>query len=143
MENQIVGNVLRGQHQDIMEGVEKIRQFLKPNQDREGWEAARTALGELGRKLRVHLLQEEELLYPRLLGSADDATRITAQDFSRDMHPLNNRIHGMVLELKEQGDRSSPGQPNPSHAIMKGLVEALARRIEMEESILFPLLDAR
>ncbi len=131
---------LRRQHQQLAEAVARLAPQLHPCVVAAEASSIRTALASFAGALNVHLAMEDESLYPMMLASTDPTTRSTAAMFRRDLGGLAT----MFLEYMEQwpGADSLVARPVEFCAQTEAVFDALAKRVQQEESALYPLADA-
>lgn len=127
--------LFREQHRDLAAiGARLGRELGQPHRA-----GVRSLVSELAGTLRVHLAMEDQRLYPKLVMSRDEAIAATART-----------IHGEVGELRDAAeayfarwpsDRDIESRRADFDAETRAILEALGRRIALEDDELFPLLD--
>lgn len=125
----------------MIEELGKVRELLASDRGVRDWETARSRLKEWEQRLSLHLTQEDQLLYPRLRASDDAMIRWIVEDFLQEVSPQTERIHHILERLNNYGSRLAPGELDQVRGVLEGLTTALANRVEMEESVIFPLLE--
>lgn len=91
---------------------------------------------QLRNQLIAHLKREDWVLYPSMLTSRDRLLAATAQDFADEMGHISEAFSAYSRQwLPEAIAADWPGYCTAT----KGILGALARRIEREDSELYPL----
>lgn len=121
-------------HRAILEAIDGIEARLgQPD----GTEALIIDLRAVRARIELHLVVEDRFLYPELCAARDPELRQRAQSFQIE-----------VGDLREQfihfADQHLHGQPEPLALAeaTAALLQALRRRIERENSELYPLAAA-
>ena len=131
-------NDLTRQHKEIYELI----RFLKSNMDENKvkQEAAMLAqnINILSGKLKIHLIGEDDYLYPKLLGGEDSKAKATAERFFKEMGNLSK----VFAEYKTKYNIPPRILNNIEDYIKdtKSVVEALENRMEREDKELYILL---
>lgn len=132
--------MLRDQHDDLLEVVTALGRLLGHRAGANA-EEIRHLLSLLAGKVKVHLAMEDNSLYPRLVQSPDPRVRETATRFSREMGGIRDAFVTYLghwpTPLRIQQD------PQTFCRETEQLFEVLGRRIQSENTILYPLLDAQ
>ncbi len=89
--------------------------------------------------LKTHLKGEDEDLYPMLLDHKDEKVRSMAQDFITKM----GGIKKVYSDYNDKWKTVAAIKDSPDSFISdtRGLIEALAARIEKEDNQLYALVD--
>ncbi|HYE48297.1 MAG TPA: hemerythrin domain-containing protein [Azospirillaceae bacterium] len=127
----------RRQHTEITTLLEQLHALLLVPQPAAGDSLAAT-LRRLTGKLTVHLAMEDQSLYPRLLQSPDARIAATAARFQQEMSGIREAFQqflGRWTDAAIQADRAG------FSAALDALSAVLSRRIERENTELYPLLD--
>lgn len=129
----------RKQHDELLGLANSLAAELDSTKLAKDATAARSALSKLAGKLTLHLSAEDQHLYPDLMASDDSETRATAKKFVDEM----GGIASAFLAYNEKWRTTSSIQSGPAEFIeeTKGIYGALAKRIEMENTKLYPLMD--
>ena len=100
---------------------------------------ARSILNKLAGKLLLHLGAEDQFLYPHLLASANAETKRIAQQFVDEM----GGIAQAFVAYNNKWKTSANIQADVTGFIgeTRAIYAALAKRIEKENTILYPLMD--
>lgn len=124
------------QHEEIRALLAQIEGML-PEKVAESTFEVLMKVSELAGKLKMHLAQEDRVLYPSLLRHQDARVRDTADRFTREMGGLAETFTG--FRTKYAGVNAIKGDPEQFQREMRRLASALRRRIEAEEKELYPL----
>lgn len=104
--------------------------------DRAALEDFHGARTQLRNQLIAHLKREDWVLYPSMLTSSDRLLAATAQDFADEMGHISEAFSNYSRQwLPDAIAADWPGYC----AATKGILGALAQRIEREDSELYPL----
>ena len=129
----------RQQHESIKFIIQEIRQLLTEENFLEQLGAIRKNLSALTGKLKVHLLMEDEFLYPRMLKNREDTVRETAQKYAEEMGNMN------PLFAEYTGKWRSRLAVEEAPALFKRetqeILEKLMNRIDRENNELYALFD--
>lgn len=131
-------NDLKRQHKEIAE----ILEYLKSNLEEEQVRVESTKLAQniniLAGKLKIHLIGEDDNLYPKLLDGTDAKAKATAERFFKEMGNLSQ----VFTDYKGKYNISPRILSNIEGYIVdtKALIEALQARIEREDRELYILL---
>lgn len=131
-------DVLKRQHKDIREMINFLNVNLGENKVRAESSQLAQNISVLSGKLRMHLLSEDESLYPKLLNGTDVKAKETAERFSKEMGNLSQ----VFAEYKVKYNISSKILMNIEGYIKdtKNIIEALENRINREDAELYTLL---
>jgi hypothetical protein len=131
-------NDLKRQHKEIQEIIDFLKLNLQENKVRAEASQLAQNISFLAGKLRIHLLSEDDSLYPRLLGGTDTKAKETAERFFKEMGNLSQ----VFAEYKVKYNISSRILSNVEAYIKdtKIIVEALENRISREDKELYVLL---
>jgi hypothetical protein len=130
---------LRRQHKEILSVVSRIRMHLDDTQGGKTAVTLRDLLSEMSGHIRIHLLTEDAVLYPSLLGSSDPQTAELART-----HADDTRV------LRETFDQHLKRWPSPwaidenlsgFRAETTQILDAVAMRLYKEDAELLPLFD--
>jgi hemerythrin-like domain-containing protein len=103
--------------------------------------AATLLLAKLTGLLRIHFAQEDRLLYPSLIASARGGVATVARQFFEEMGQI-----GPLFDAFAERWRSADailGDAAGFRREAKALFAALAKRVQRENEILYPLADAQ
>lgn len=99
---------------------------------------ARKALSKLAGKVNVHLAMEDRALYPRLKAHPDKTLRQTAEAFDSEMSQISAVFSAYDRKWSEGAIRAdAAGFVRET----KDIFAALGKRIERENTILYPMVD--
>jgi len=129
----------RKQHEELLDLANKLAAELDATRLAKDGSAARSALSKLAGKLTLHLGAEDQYLYPELMASNDANTKQVAKQFVDEM----GGIASAFVAYNEKWRTSSIIQASPENFIdeTKAIYGALAKRIDMENNKLYPLMD--
>ena len=124
-------------HKELLAIAGEISSKFDPEELAKDASEVRNLLATLSGKLKVHLAMEDKALYPRLLEHADTRIKETAQKFQNEMGDISKALNEYLEKwpnfLKIQND------PNGFISETKSIFDALGKRIESEDNILYPM----
>lgn len=125
------------QHNEILEIVSGIDQNLNEEFLFENSDIALGLLNKLTGKLLAHLTMEDKVLYPKLLEHKNEKVRKVTKEFIDEMGSLSEVFKTYVTKW----NHSKLIMDNPSDFIFetKTIFDALGKRVEKENTILYPL----
>jgi hemerythrin-like domain-containing protein len=133
-------NHLRVQHHELIRLAQDIARLL----DVEQLDAERTAIrlkvATFARKFRVHLVVEGRNVFERLLRHSNPAIVAQATEGQRELNSLRDRVGHISRQWLSSGaviDDST----NKLIDDTKNVLGLVSRRLELEESELYPLVD--
>lgn len=128
----------KNQHKGLVDLVGKIAGCLDEAALTKDASVVAKHLNGLAGGLQMHLMLEDESLYPRLLKSTNAKIVDTSKKFMTEMGGLK----ATFMKYKEKWP-SAEIQKNPKAFITetKGILKALADRVEREEGTLYPLAE--
>ena len=130
---------LRAQHVQIAELINDINGSLKVGWVSENSDKLRSQLAKLSGVLKIHLLMEDDHLYPLLMKSIDDDIAATAKRFKEEMGSLSDTFKGYSerwLRLKNIHDEAEDFVTET-----KAVFDALVKRVIREDNELYPLIE--
>ena len=140
MQRMLLTANLRRQHEDLLGLADDLQRMLLDES------ALPQVVGEVRKlvaritgKLRVHATMEEEVLYQRLLASADSAVRAVAQEFL-DTYGTLMRDFGAYTSRWAVSDAIA-AEPGVFARETSALLRVLAARVARENRELYPLAD--
>ncbi len=122
----------REQHGRLREHVAKMLPAADPAEKR-------TLLAQLAGQVKMHLKAEDDSLYPRLLAHGDPAVRVKAAELQRSMGMLAGSFTGFYEKWIKTGAIAADAAGYDRE--LRGVVEALANRMDMEDHELYDLAD--
>lgn len=129
---------LRDEHDRILRQASGLAGIVDRDMNRDLASEARAAIVGLDRLLVVHLTAEDDWMYPMLMASADQRISAAAGACFHDMGGLR----GAWLAYREQWSAEAIlSAPERFRAATRGVIGALALRIERENAELYPLVD--
>ena len=131
-------NDLIRQHKEIREMIDFLKNHLQESKVRSEASHLAQNISFLAGKLRIHLIAEDDSLYPRLLEGNDVKAKEIAERFSQEMGNLSQ----VFTAYKVKYNISSKILTNVDAYISdtKVIVEALENRIGREDKELYVLL---
>lgn len=131
-------NDLKRQHNEIKEIVEFLKLNMQPDKVKAEAMEISLKINTLAGKLRVHLIAEDDCLYPKLLKGEDYKAREVAERFFIEMGNLSE----VFMDYKGKYNIAPKILNNVEEYIIdtKAIVEALQNRIHREDAELYILL---
>lgn len=129
---------LRAQHRVLMEKTSELGGLAPSLRVREDAVEADQIIGAMHALLVNHLQLEDQWLYPTLMQAADQDVRHFAADSFEEM----GGILGAWLAYRAEWSADTiHTYPQRFATATRGIVEALALRVEREEDHLYPAMD--
>ncbi len=123
------------QHNDIIEIVDEIEKLLS-QKDYLINNAAQVSykIASLSGKLSLHMKSEDNYLYPKI----KNENKALAEEFIHDLTPITQAFN----DYKKKYMIASNIKSNPSEFVeeTKQIIDALRKRIKIEEEKLYPVL---
>lgn len=96
-------------------------------------------IGQLSGTLILHLKSEDEFLYPSLMRSTNETLRKTAEEFNRQM----GTVAEVFMEYKRTYMLASniKADPQKFRVDTRNIISALQKRLDSEDSKLYPLVE--
>ncbi|HHW01056.1 MAG TPA: hemerythrin domain-containing protein [Clostridiaceae bacterium] len=133
-------NMLKRQHEDILNVMLGIRGTVrKENLERDAANIA-TQISILAGKLKIHLSTEDEFMYPALLDSSNSELVNVAKEFIGEMGGISREF----AEYKDRYNTKTKILNDPKGFLQETerIFKILENRIEKENKILYPLIEA-
>jgi len=127
------------QHDELLRLVSKISGHLETREYTMDARALRADLGQLARKITVHLAMEDNGLYSRMMASGDAEAVAMAKRFQEEMGNLGSAFTAFNRNWLPSGEIE--GDPERFFGEITSLLRALQDRIERENTELYPLAD--
>lgn len=131
--------MLRKQHDGLLEQADSIVQLIKENRDAFNEEMLRELLTNLAAELELHLLIEDDLLYPALMKDSTESVRIVAHIFSKELGGVKEMFKSYKAKWGEKGTIAESLASFISET--ETMITLLRKRIDKENNELFPLLE--
>ncbi len=133
--------MLRSQHDGLVEQVDSIVKFINENKNAFNEEMLRELLTNLSAELELHLLIEDDLLYPALMKDSTASIRNVA-------HVLSNELGGFKETFKRYkakwiGQETMVESLEAFISETETMATLLRKKIDKENKQLFPLLENR
>lgn len=129
----------RRQHADMLALAADIQNMMAEPITDDSAKLISQALMKLTGKLKIHLAQEDQSLYPRAAESADTNMASVAKQFQREMGGLSETY--LTFASRWQTPSAIGGNPAGFKSETEGVFKALAARINRENRELYPLID--
>jgi hemerythrin-like domain-containing protein len=129
------------QHSAIMEEINLIENEITKGSIDINPSIAGLHISRLAGQLRIHLLQEDEFLYPKLMNSTDASIRNLADQYNSEMGELASKY----TVFKNKYNIANKILENVDEFLFEGkiIISALKQRIEKENSGLYRLIKER
>jgi len=129
----------RLKHQELFQVASEISALLKHDELSNDASKVRGLLSMLAGKLKLHLVMEDEHLYPDLVRHSNEKVRKLARKYIDEM----GGIAGTFDEYMNRWVSAADIQNNAKGFIeeTKAVFKALSKRIEKEDNELYPLID--
>lgn len=136
----ILSGLLKTQHLEIFRDLETLKTLLNKPFSRKSLQTIEIILHELDQRVLLHLTQEDQLLYPKLLHHRHEGLRHLGGTFMAEMGNVAEDFSGYIRRWRSEEVLTI----HWNHFVEESLAIAsrLIWRIEREEKELFPLLDA-
>jgi len=132
--------MLKRQHEDIFNIIRGIKAIIQQgNMERDAADIA-SQINTLAGKLRIHLISEDEFMYPFLLNSENSELKNIAREFIDEMGNISNEF----MEYKNRYNTKSKILNDKSKFLVEteSIFKALENRIEKENKFLYPLIKS-
>ncbi len=130
----------RTQHQEIGDILKQVEAVLTPATVAAKGDEVRKTLVALTGKITIHLAMEDKSLYPTMVASANADAKKMAQDYMTEMGGLADAYKAYVG--KWGNGQIISAQAETFCTETKGIIDALRKRIQREETQLYPLADS-
>jgi len=131
-------NLLR-QHQEMLELISKISTYQSLLQIKENAPKISTLLSQLAGKLKMHLIVEDQFVYPKLAMHFDEQIQKTSQSFANEMGDLGKAFSD--YKTRYMGANKIADNADVFITDTKNLFVALTKRMDKESQLLYPLLS--
>jgi iron-sulfur cluster repair protein YtfE (RIC family) len=135
----IIAPLLHAQHIEILKVLDSLEILLDEEESPQRTEKIKTLLNSLGKRITLHLAQEDCILYPDLLQSEDIKRQEIAQQYIREMGGLADVFNQFIKQWQLGWAIEKEGARFKTEATT--IMESLKLRINREEKILFPLIN--
>lgn len=132
-------DTFRKQHSEILEAASQLEALLNEANLSSSGQQARTTLSALAGRIQFHLNTEDKLLYPQLLAAADPSIVATTKRFQDEMGSVLNKFSGYVASWP--APKTIEADAAGFIAQTKEVLNVLKKRIQVEETSLYPLLE--
>lgn len=130
---------LERQHQDFFNLINKITIYKSEQQVKDNAATISLLLSQLSGKLKIHIISEDQFLYPSLMNSTNLKIKTTSQSFYAEMGGLSQ----VFEEFKNNFATANKITTNAVTFLSssQNVFLALRKRIERENNDLYPLLS--
>lgn len=135
----VVTNILRAQHHEIQAEIDHLRATLEDPELAVRAGDLRRALERLEHRLTVHLLQEDMLFYPKLINHPEQRIQMIAYQVIKELGDLGETLDDFVKRWRWEEEIAAA--PQEFRRGVEGLLSALESRLNMENNVLFPMLE--
>ncbi len=131
---------LRQQHTNLLVLATELQNSLDRPMDEQNTTLIPNILEKLTAALKIHFVQEDQTLYPRMIYSDNKLASDTATEFQAQMGDLSRAY----IKFADYWSNPSRLESNPEqfNKETKRLLNRLQTRIQRENAVLFPLADA-
>lgn len=136
----IIIGLLKEQHAEIVRDMQALQEILKLPVSLENEQKVRKLLKVLDHRVILHLVQEDQLLYPRLSIVEQDPIQEMARRFIDEMGGMAGEFSRYMQRWQTEDELVHHWEQFIEHT--RVLADRLIRRIEREERELFPLVDS-
>lgn len=129
------------QHRTIMEEINLIENEIMKGSTDINPSVAGLHISRLAGQLKIHLLEEDEFLYPKLMNSTDDSIKKLADQYNSEM----GNLAADYASFKSKFNMANKIKENIDEFLLEGrrIISALKNRIEKENSGLYRLIKDR
>ncbi|HBQ85964.1 MAG TPA: hypothetical protein DD811_05740 [Syntrophomonas sp.] len=129
---------LRRQHSEIMSMAKYILDNIEKRTIHQNIQEIVKTMNVMAGKLKVHLMNEDEYLYPQLLNHSDAALQAFGRKYAEEM----KEVTGAYADYKSRYNTTTKIENNIDgfNQETKQVFKVLANRIDREEKELYPLL---
>jgi len=131
-------NLLR-QHQEMLDLTAKICAYQNQLQVKENASTISTLFSQLAGKLKMHLMVEDQFVYPKLTMHSDVQIQKISQNFANEMGDLG-KVFG-DYKTRYMGANKIADNANLFINDTKNIFAALTKRMDKETQLLYPLLS--
>lgn len=127
------------QHAGLVKVVKEIAAQLDENKLATDAQGVRKLLIDLGARLKLHLVTEDQTLYPEMINHKDPKIKAMATRFQNEM----GTIRVAFEDYMKRWATASAIQANAAGFVKetKAVFDVLAKRIEKENNELYPMVD--
>lgn len=131
---------LRQQHTDLLVLATELQNSLDLPMDTQNITQIPKILEKLTTALKIHFVQEDQTLYPRMIYSENKLASDTATEFQSQMGDFSRAY----VKFVDYWSNSHRLETNPEQFIKEAtrILNRLQTRIQRENAVLFPLADA-
>ena len=133
--------MLRKQHADIMEQVDTILKAIRGNEVVLNKELVQELVTKISDELRLHLLVEDDLLYPALMKDPKESIRNIAYMYVAELGGIKDTFK--KYKAKWTRNEAIAESIEAFKSETEALITLLKKRIDKENNELFPLFENR
>lgn len=132
-------DMLKRQHSEVVALAKYILEQIGSNSVEKNLDEVVRAINTISGKLKLHLMNEDKFLYPKLNSSSDPQLRKFGKQFGDEMEVVTKEFEAYKMSYNTAAKikQNLAGFENAT----KKVFFALSKRIEKEERELYPLLD--
>lgn len=129
----------RRQHDEVMALAEQLVALLRPEALARDAGPARAKLSALAAKLKVHLVMEDERLYPAAMRASDEDLASTAKRYQVEMGGIASAFDAYLTKWAT----AALIQSDPQGFVVDScdILAALSERVERENTELYPRME--
>jgi hemerythrin-like domain-containing protein len=129
------------QHRTIMEEINLIENEIKKGSQDINPSVAALHISRLAGQLKIHLMEEDEYLYPKLMNCTDDSIKSLADQYNNEM----GNLAAEYTSFKSKFNMANKIKENMNEFLIEGkrVIGALKNRIEKENSGLYRQIKER
>lgn len=133
-------DMLKKQHEEVLTLIKTIRGMIGDHPEEKSKEIAFN-INALSGKLKIHLMSEDQFLYPSLMQSSNQTIRNTAQTFNHEMGNLAE----LFRSFAQKYNTPSKIIQNKIYFITENqkIFQLIEERIKNEDVKLYPLITAK
>ena len=134
-----LSDIYRRQHDELLTMAGSLSESLNPESLKKDPKNTLMILAQFSAKLNVHLAMEDKALYPKLIASNNEQCQKTARQFQDEMGGIKAVFEAYTAKWSNSNAISSDTDAFIQES--KDLIQALAGRIEKENTTLYTLAD--
>jgi hemerythrin-like domain-containing protein len=129
------------QHRTIMDEISIIENEIMKGSEAINLSIAGLHISRLAGQLKIHLLEEDEFLYPKLLSSPEDSIKNLADQYIKEM----GNLAAEYTLFKSKYNMANKINENLEEFLVEGkvVIASLKKRIEKENSGLYRLIKEK
>lgn len=129
---------LKRQHKEVIEMVDAVLENIKRNTVEENISDVVRSINTISGKLKIHLLNEDKHLYPKISKSSDPSLNAFGRKYSQEMDGFTKAYE--EYKFKYNTSNKIKSDVSKFEKDSKDIFKVLMNRIDREEKELYPLL---